>query len=419
LLSMLRLAGAIAAAMLEELFANYFTIFLCIMLMVHLKNQYQKYSELKPDTYRNQVKTFREVAEKLILTGLIAGFASSLLTVLSGISIEAGALKYLFLGMIVLAPFDLRYANISYAAGVLAALSLIFGYPRINIPSLIGLVAILHLAEGILIFIGRNDDFLPVFIKHNDMITGAFLIRRFWMVPVVFFTYMLQNSQAFFEPDLHLPTLLSSEPLIGSAYAIGLDCLIALLSYSDIAVTKHPEKKCAEGSVMVFGYGLALLVLSVMSQDRPWMAYASVVVCIFGYEAIHFCSKKSELKGEPLYSAVRRGLRVMDVLAGSHAQKMGLMRGDIILSINNNDIQTDAGVTEALKDYPTFTWLRVLGWDGKERDIEYRCYPEGYNSLGIVSVPREKEVTYNISYFESMSVIRNIVKRFRGIDSPI
>ncbi len=418
-MSMLRLAGAIAAAMLEELFANYFSIFLCVLLMMYLKNQHQRYSELKPDIYPNQAQAFREVAEKLVLTSLVAGCVASLLTVFSGISIEAGALKYLFLGMIILVPFDLRYANISYAAGILAAVSLIFGYPQISIPSLIGLVAILHLIESILIFISRKDDFLPVFIKHREMIAGAFLIRRFWMVPVVFLTYLLQNSAALFELKWNLPTLFELKTVRDGAYAIGLDCLIALLSYSDIAVTKHPEKKCAEGSAMIFGYGLVLLILAVMSQDFQWMTYACVVVCILGYEAIHFYLKNSELKGEPLYSAVRRGLRIMDVLADSHAQKMGLLRGDIILSINNNDIQTEAGVKEALKDYPTFTWLRVLGWDGKERDIEYRCYPEGYNSLGIVPVPREKEVTYNISFFESMSIIKNIVKRFKGIDRPI
>lgn len=406
MLSMLRLVGGIAAAMLDELFANYFSIFLCILLMMYLKNQRQKYSELQSDIYREQSKGFREVVEKLVLTGLVAGFAASLLAVLIGINIEAEALRYIFLAMIILLPFDLRYANISYAAGILAAVSLIFGYPQINIPSLIGLVAILNIVESILIYIERKGDFLPVFIKHREMIAGAFLIRRFWMIPIVFFTYLIQNGGRL--------------QLLGNgAYAIGLDCLIALLSYSDIAVTKHPEKKCTQGSAIILCYGLVILVLAVISQDSRWMVYVSVVLCILGYEAIHFYLKHSELSGKPLYSAVGRGLRVMDVLAGSHAQRMGLKRGDIILSINNNDIQTDAGVGEALKDYPTFTWLRVLGWDGKERSIEYQCFPRGYNSLGIVSVPREKEVTYNTSFFESMSVIRNIVKKVKGIDRPI
>jgi len=412
----LRLAGAIAAAMLEELFANYFTIFLCILLLVYLKNQHQRYSEFKPEVYSDYAKSFREIAEKIVLTGLTAGFVAGFLVVLSGISIEAASVKYLLLGMIILIPFDLRYANISYAAGALALVSLIFGHPRINIPSLAGLVAILHLIEGILIFMGRKDDFLPVFIKHGETIAGAYLIKRFWIVPVVFITYMLAGNPAIIEYDMSIPGLFRIEPAPG-AFALALDCTISLLSYSDIAVTRHPEKKCAESAVMISGYGLVMLILSVLSQYYQWMVYICVAVCLLGYEAIHFFSKVSELGGEPLYSPARRGLRVMDILPGSHAEKMGLMRGDIILSINNNDIQTDAGVAEALKDYPTFAWIRVLGWDGNEREIEYRCYPDGFNSLGIVSVPREQEVTYSVRYFESINIIRNIVKKFKGIDS--
>ena len=91
---------------------------------------------------------------------------------------------------------------------------------------------------------------------------------------------------------------------------------------------------------------------------------------------------------------------------------MGMMRGDIILGINNMDIQTEEGINEALKGYPVYTWIRVLRGE-EEKILEYRCYPEVYNTLGIITVPREREVTYQISWFEHMNIIRNIVNRFR------
>ena len=75
----------------------------------------------------------------------------------------------------------------------------------------------------------------------------------------------------------------------------------------------------------------------------------------------------TEKRGIPLYSAVKRGLRVLDVLPGSNAQSMGIMRGDIILSINNMDIQSEEGIGEALKDFPVYTWIRVLR-DEEEKD---------------------------------------------------
>jgi hypothetical protein len=61
----------------------------------------------------------------------------------------------------------------------------------------------------------------------------------------------------------------------------------------------------------------------------------------------------------------------------------------------------------------------VVGWDGTQKSYEYKCYPEGYNFLGIISVPREKEVTYNTDYFEHLSILKNIVNRFRDISGSV
>ncbi len=412
------MAGAIAGEMLNAFFVNYFFIFLYIIVILFIRAQYQKYSDLQGDIYGKPVKSLREITEQIILTGLIAGFAAGFIAVGTGITIEADAVRYLFYIMCLLLVVDMRLVCISYAAGILAAVSLIFGYPEVNIPSLLGLVAILQMVESVLVYLCRKDDCIPVFIRHQNEIAGAFLIRRFWMIPVVFFTFVLSGASAL-DFAAGWPMIFKSGLLKDGAYALGLDCLVAVLCFNDIAITKHPEKKCARSAVLLFSYSTVLLLLAVLSINTRWIGYVGVIFCVAAHEGIHLYSSYSEKRGEPLYSAVRRGLRIMDVLPDSHASMMGLERGDIILSINNNDIQTDEGVNEALRDFPTFTWIRVAGWDGKERIVEYRCFPGGYNTLGIISVPREKEVTYNTSYFENISILKNIVNRFRGMDRPV
>jgi len=419
LLPLLKIAGAIAGKMLSAFFVDYFFIFLYIFVIIFFRSQYQKYSELQGDIYGKPVKTLREITERMILTGLVAGFISSILIVAAGITIETETVRFLVYLMFFMLFFDLRFVCISYAAGLLAASNLIFGYPDVNIPSLLGLVAILHFTESVLVYINRKSDCIPVYFQYDNEITGAFLIRRFWMVPAVFFTYVLQNGETFIDGLGEWQLFFNPDTLRDGAYVLGLDCLIAVLCYSDTAITQHPEKKCTQSSIMLFCYSTLLMLLAVLSIYNSWAVYAGVIFSVAAHEGISVYSKITERRRKPLYSAVRRGLRILDILPGSHAELMGLQRGDIILSINNNDIQTEEGVSEALREFPVYTWIRVLGWDGRERTVEYRCYPGGYNSLGIISVPREKEVTYNIWHFEHISILRDIVNRFRGMDRQI
>lgn len=413
---MIKIAGAIAAELLNAFFVNYSFIFLYILVIVFIRMQYRKYLELQSDIYGKPLKSLREITEQIILSGLLAGFATSFVTIALGITIEADTVRYLFYVMCLLLLFDLKFICISYAAGILAAAGLILGIEKINIPSLLCLVGILQLVESALIYYSRKDNCVPVFIRHKDEITGAYLIRRFWMIPVVFLTYLSQPGTITLDFTANWPLVFRIPPIAGGAVALGLDCLAAVLCHTDIAITRHPEKKSKQSAAMLFGYGAVLLMLAVLSINIKWTAYLGVFFCVLGHEGINFYSLYTERNGKPLYNAVRRGLRILDVLPESHARLMGLERGDIILSINNSDVQTEDGVNEALKEFPTFTWINVLGWDGKEKTVEYKCFPGGYNTLGIITVPREKEVTYNMGYIERMSILQNIVNKFRRID---
>jgi hypothetical protein len=417
--SVLKLAGEISREILSAFLLNYLFVFIYITVIMFFRFQYQKYSDLQTDVYGKPAKTLREITEKIILTGLIAGFAGSFATVAAGVTIEPDAVRGLFYLMCILMLFNLRFACISYAAGILASVSLAAGVPKIDIPSLLGLTALLQVIESILIFITRKDDCIPVYLRKNDEITGAFVIRRFWLIPIVFFSYLLQNSGLSLDVSSNSPLIFGAQSLKNSAYALGLDCFIAVLCYGDIAITRHPEKKCTQNAAAMLCYSLVLMLIAVISVKISWLRYAGTVFCILGHEVVRIWSERVEKRGKPIYNAVRRGLRVLDVLPDSHARKMGMERGDIILSINNHDIQTEEGVAEALREFPSYTWIRVINWKGEEKTLEYRCFPGGYNNLGIITVPREKEVTYNTGYFENMSIVKNIVNRFRGVDGRL
>jgi hypothetical protein len=412
----LQLAGAIAAEMLKAFFADYFFLFMCLVVIAFIRSHYRMYSELQEEVYRSakfRAKfSLKETAQRIILAGLTAGFASSMLTVAAGVTLETDTVRYLFYIMCLLLLFDLRFVNFPYAAGLLSAASYIFDIPNVNVPSLLCLSAVMLMLEGLLLFINRRFGHIPVYMYHDGEITGAFLTKRFWVIPVVFITYLLQPGTLLPQSAAGLAMPFGPKSLAGAAGALGLDCLIAMLYHTDVSISMQPEHKAVRSAATLFAFGNVLMVLALISRDVGWVGLAGAVLCIMGREGISVWSVMSEKRKRPLYSAVKRGLRVLDVLPGSNAQSMGMMRGDIILGINNMDIQTEEGINEALKGYPVYTWIRVLRGE-EEKILEYRCYPEGYNTLGIITVPREREVTYQISWFEHMNIIRNIVNRFR------
>ncbi|NLK87263.1 MAG: PDZ domain-containing protein [Clostridiaceae bacterium] len=416
---MLKMAGAIAAEMLYSILRSYSFVVLYVLVIFFIKVQYRKYNELQSEIYGRPAYSTRDIIEKIFLAGLAAGFASSFLTVAAGVTIETDTIRYLFYVMCLLLLIDLRFVSIPYAAGLLAAVSLIPGTPQIYLPSLLFLVAVLQLAESILVFLYRKKDYIPVFLRHKNEITGAFLIRRYWMVPIVFFTYMAQQSSISLDFSASWPLIFNVPPLSGAVYALGLDSLVAVLCHTDIAIATQPEKRSARSSILLLGYSTVLMLLAFISRRAEWVGAVGAVFCIGGKEGLYLMSTLYEQKRKPLYSAVRRGIRVLDVLPGSHAAAMGLQRGDVILSINKNDVQSEEGIIEALREFPTYTWIQVRCWDSTEKTLEYRCYPGGYDTLGIITVPRETEVTYTTSYFERISILRNIVNRFKGVDEKV
>ncbi len=414
---MLNIIASIARKLIETFFVNYLFVFLYVIIIVFIRMQYEKYNELQSGVNHWQSKSLREITEGIILTGLTTGFAGSFVIIAAGITIDPEAVKYLFIIMFILLVFNIRFVCFAYPAGILAAASLLLGYPKVDVASVLGLAAIMHLIESILIYINKGKDSIPVFIKHKGEIAGAWLIRKFWPVPVVFLTFAAQNAAGgtTLIPD-GWGTLFSTQSLGTGALAMGLDCVVAVLCYSDLAITKHPEQKSRQAAFLIFSYSLILFAIALVSTVIPWLRYPGAVFCMVGREAITIYGRYTEKNGKPLFAQSRRGLKVMDILPKSHAELMGMQRGDTILNVNGKDIQTEEGLVEALKDYPVFSWIQVIGWDGKEKTYEYRCYPEGFNTLGVVPVPREREVTYNTDKFEHLSILKNIVSRFRNMN---
>jgi hypothetical protein len=420
-LPFLKLASAVAREFASSFLLNFVFLFAYIFILNILKMQYGKYIGLRGNEISKSVKSLKELVKESAFFGAVTGFITSFAVIFLGITLEVKVFEYIILMSIGLSFINIRYICFSYSGGLLALGSLILGLQRIDIPSILALISILHLLESIMIYLNSGKDSIPVLIKKNNEIAGAFFVQKFWPVPIVLFTFINERrADGLGElimgkwPMLFQPDLISSGVL-----TLGLGCIVSVLGYSDVAITKTPEKKSKETSIQLFIYSVVLFTIAIAAIHFSVFKIIGPIFAIGVHELIIRYGHYREKNGDPLFKTVRRGIKVFDLLPGSHGEKMGLQRGDTILSINGNDVQTDEGMAAALKDFPPFIWIEVADPYGYRKTYEYKCYPGGTNDIGVLTVPRENRITYNVEYFENISILKNLVSRFKGIDKQL
>lgn len=415
-LELMKFLSTVSRGFLGAFLEGYMLLPAYILFVYLIRKQYERSEQLLDPRFEAYYKPLKQKVEESVFFGLLAGFAGSLISVAIGITVSSETFQYLFAVMLILMFINIRFVCFSYAAAILVFVNLVFHSPGLDVPSLLALAGIIHLMESVLVYFNSGKDSMPVFVRYGRGIAGGYVIQKFWPVPVVFLTMLLQggNTGAGILGDtVWWPAFLQGKALAGLS-SLALDCGLAVVGYSNFALTKLPEKRSRETAYQIFAYSLILLACAYASVHIYFFKIVGAVALVALHEIIILYGRYREMHGEPLFLPSRQGVKILETLPGGHAERMGLKGGDTILSINGNAIRTEAGIAGILEDYPNFIWVSVLDDKGAERIFEFKCYPGGMGDLGIIIVPRETEVTYNISSFESIDIVRNLVARFRG-----
>ena len=136
-----------------------------------------------------RTRNIRQTMEELLLVGLLTGFFGGILTVCLGIYIEPEGLQSFLITMVILALFNHRFVNPSYAGGLTCLYTLIFNYDKIHIPSMLVFIATVQIIESVLLYLTRKQDNIPIFIQHKGQITGAFIKQKYYAVPFIFLSF--------------------------------------------------------------------------------------------------------------------------------------------------------------------------------------------------------------------------------------
>lgn len=382
----------------------FYPIFWLVFLLIMI--QYRKQGKIEKKILGIERNSAFARALQATFYGIIGGFLGSILMIGLGIPIGQEGLMYLLPIALLLYIINPRYLCFSYAGGLLSLFYLIFGFPKINVEGLMALVAILHFIESFLIYIDGNTDSMPIIIDKGDNLhIGGYHLQRTWPIPIIIITILTSRElapMAQIEMPKWWPLLKSFEYQDLRDITFSMFSVVAILGYGDIALTQLPKEKVKKSAFRLFLYSIFLLLLSILASKIRIFQW---IVALFGpimHEFIILMGRKEEKKENPLFILPPQGIRVLEVLQGSAAEKMKIQRGDILYAINDIPVNTKEELMKALDQWPTFVWIQGENCMGEKYTRELKAFPYGLRTLGIIVFPQYSEISYVMQEKESI-----------------
>ncbi len=319
--------------------------------------------------------------------GAVAGIAGTLLITLLGIPLGATDIAYVWPLALLLLLIDPRLLCFAYAGSALILSKLIFGWPPVHAAGLLGLVAVLHLVEGVLVGLDPEKIVTPLYVRTKEHGTvGGFFVQRFWPVPLVIVLFVpgLQASAA--AGNIPTPAWWPLVPPVAGALAsTSLFVLLPIaagLGYADIALTRPAVRKSGSTSLLLLLYSSVLLVLAVLGSHDPAWLWPGALFAAGAHEWLARHGGGSELRGRPYFTKPERGVRILDVLPDSPAAHLGLRSGQVIEAVNGTPVSDREALAEAVASASFFLSLDVDG-----REVDWNRHRGGLGDLGVIPVP--------------------------------
>ena len=353
--------------------------------------------KMRASLYGNQSSAAWYNVAVSLAYGLAGGLAGSYLMVFLGVSISGAGIGYLWLVAVGLMLISPRYLCFSYAGGLISLSSLLFGFPKVEVPQLMGLVAVLHMVESLLIFFSGHIGAVPVYARNRrGELVGGFNLQRFWPLPIVALTIIAQagySGELLNMPEWWPLIRPASDPK-GLMYL--LLPVLAALGYSDVAITSSPQDKTKHSAAMLALFSIVLLGLSVAASFYKSLAILPALFAPVAHELTILIGQNRELNGQPLYVHPPEGVMVLEAKAGSLADRFGLRAKDIILKINGMPVNDKYLTAEAMAVNAWWTELEYR--DAMTGEIKSRLERKKVGeSLGAVLAPGPGD-TANVSF---------------------
>lgn len=359
-------------------------LFIYGLLVMLVISQYRRLQTLSEALLQGRRSMYLSSALVSAGLGLLGGIVGSILLVVLGVDLAGVGILQLWLVAVFLMLIQPRFLCFSYAAGVISVSSLLFGYPSVNIPQLMGLVAVLHLVESVLIMVNGPINPFPVYLKKNGRLRGGFNLQLFWPIPL-----MALLGVSVGEPTTGMVTpqwwpLLHNYSQFTGNQNYALIPLLAILGYGEMSTTQTPVRATRRSSLQLFMFSLTLLCLAVLASRYTLFLLPVALFSPLGHELVIWLGLRTENQASPLYVPPERGVMILDVLSGTPAHHHLIRTQDVIMSVNGTEVNSFHALLNQLN---RGSQELVIDIQRGEEILNLRIPVTPNQDLGIIPVP--------------------------------
>ncbi|WP_256256626.1 PDZ domain-containing protein [Paenibacillus sp. BC26] len=399
-MELLRQAGSAAIGLLLSPF--YYVAVLLIML------QYMRQTRMERKMFHVRLQAWPIQLGRTIIAGLLVGVLVSCISLFLGVSVTADAVFWMWGTAAVLVMIRVRYLCFAYSAGLLGVLQWALGWTELgdrsdwmgsaagslaglDIPGLLVLVALMHVAEALLVRWQGARFASPLFLEgKRGKLVGGQALQGYWPVPILLLVPAVSGGSG----DVALPwTLLLGD---SSQWSSGFTMLAfpMVIGFSELTRSLLPAAKARNSARGLLFYGIITGIVAVAASFWSPLTLAAALCALLLHEALVAVSYFREAASAPLYVHNDQGLRVLAVIPGTPAESMGILVGEIIHKVNGVRVKTKEELYGALHVNSAFCKLEVLNYEGQIKFAQRARYAGEHHQLGVVLAPDDKADYY-------------------------
>ncbi|MEK5550907.1 PDZ domain-containing protein [Paenibacillus sp. FSL L8-0689] len=356
---------------------------------------YRRQMLLERKLFHTKMHSWASETWRVVWSGLLAGMALSVLGMFVSVHLNPASIVCLWVATLLLMLVRVRYLCLAYSVGLLGVvqffLNVASGWQPVgalgtsvtairglDIPALLVLVAVLHVAEALLVRWQGGKAATPLFVEgKRGRLVGGYRMEDLWPIPLL----LLVPTQGGF--------MLPWTPLFGGDAGTGymLAALPVLMGFSSVTLGQLPRQKAVLTSNRLLLYSVALLLLSLLAAWWSPLILLAALFSFLAHEALIWYGNMEESRLSPMFVHPEQGMRVLAVLPDSPATAMGILPGEAIYRVNGIVVNTRAELHQALRINSAFCKLEVRNLQGESKFVQRGMYDGDHHQLGVVLAP--------------------------------